>query len=419
MRDLVRTAVSPDCLLEPAAAQQYSVRGQVPRVVVAPRTSDEAATLMQLAAREGLAVECAGAGTRLGAGNVPARVDMVITSAAMTSVTEYEPADLVISTMAGASLAQLADTVAAHNQFIALDPAVSLRSTIGSTVATGAAGPLRYAHGTPRDQTLGLEVVTGDGRVLHFGGRVVKNVAGYDIVRIMTGSRGTLGFITQLSMRLKPQPEVDRTAVAGADSFGAIADIADAIMATRLDPAAIEIVSEPLARQLFDRAGWLLLVRMHGNADATGDALERIRSVAGPAVVDVASGANCWRDLTALEAAAPVNIRFANLPSLLRETTAAALDAARQGGLEGARLAMHAGDGIVRVLADGTAPAAPAAMTDARIAMEQRAGTLIVERMANGAMVEAFGRACNLNLMAGIKQVFDPAGILGGGRFVL
>ena len=419
MRDLVRTAVGSDCVLEPAAAQQYRVRGQAPQVVAAPRTSEEAAALMQLAAREGLAVECAGAGTRLGGGNAGARIDLVITSAAMTSVTEYEPADLVITVMAGASLAQLADTVTPHNQFIALDPAVSPRATIGGTVATGAAGPLRFAHGTPRDQTLGIEIVTGDGRVMHFGGRVVKNVAGYDIVRIMTGSRGTLGFITRVSMRLKPQPEVDRTAIVNADSFSAIADVADTIMATRLDPAALEIVSGPLARQLFGNAGWLLLARVHGNPDAVGDALERIRSLAGAALVRVAEGAACWGELTALEAAARVNIRFANLPSRLRDTTATALSAAERGGLDQTRIAIHAGDGIVRVMADATASAAPDVMRDARAAMEQRGGTLIVERMANGAALDAFGHTDNLKLMTGIKKVFDPAGILGGGRFVV
>jgi glycolate oxidase FAD binding subunit len=374
---------------------------------------------MQLATREGFTVECAGAGTRLGSGNPGTRVDLVLTTAAMTSVTEYEPADLVISALAGASLAQLADRVAAHNQFIALDPAVSPRSTIGSTVATGAAGPLRYAHGTPRDQTLGLEIVTGDGRVLHFGGRVVKNVAGYDIVRIMTGSRGTLAFITRVSMRLKPQPEVDRTAVVKAGSFAAIADITDAIMATKLDPAAIEIVSEPLARQLQDIVGWLLLVRVHGNADAVGDAVARIRSAAGAAVIDVADGATAWRNLAALEAAAPVNIRFANLPSLLRDTTATALNTAELGGLDGSRIAMHAGDGIVRVMADHTASAATDVIARARVDMEQRGGTLIVDRMPNSAALDAFGHTDNLRLMTSIKQVFDPAGILGRSRFVV
>jgi glycolate oxidase FAD binding subunit len=419
MRDLVRSAVGAECLLDPAAALQYRVHGQSPRAVVAPRTSEEAATLMQLATREGFTVECAGAGTRLGSGNPGTRVDLVLTTAAMTSVTEYEPADLVISALAGASLAQLADRVAAHNQFIALDPAVSPRSTIGSTVATGAAGPLRYAHGTPRDQTLGLEIVTGDGRVLHFGGRVVKNVAGYDIVRIMTGSRGTLAFITRVSMRLKPQPEVDRTAVVKAGSFAAIADITDAIMATKLDPAAIEIVSEPLARQLQDIVGWLLLVRVHGNADAVGDAVARIRSAAGAAVIDVADGATAWRNLAALEAAAPVNIRFANLPSLLRDTTATALNTAELGGLDGSRIAMHAGDGIVRVMADHTALAATDVIARARVDMEQRGGTLIVDRMPNSAALDAFGHTDNLRLMTSIKQVFDPAGILGRSRFVV
>jgi FAD/FMN-containing dehydrogenase len=190
-------------------------------------------------------------------------------------------------------------------------------------------------------------------------------------------------------------------------------------MATKLDPAAIEIVSEPLARQLQDIVGWLLLVRVHGNADAVGDAVARIRSAAGAAVIDVADGATGWRNLAALEAAAPVNIRFANLPSLLRDTTATALNTAVLGGLDGSRIAMHAGDGIVRVMADHTASAATDVIARARVDMEQRGGTLIVDRMPNSAALDAFGHTDNLRLMTSIKQVFDPAGILGRSRFVV
>jgi glycolate oxidase FAD binding subunit len=419
MRDLVRTAVAADCLLDPAAVRGYSIHGQEPAVVVAPRSGEEAAAVMQLAAREGLAVDCAGAGTRLGTGNPAQRVDVVMTTSAMTAVTEYEPADLVVSAMSGTTIAQLNDLVAPHNQFVALDAAVSPRSTLGSVVATGAAGPLRFAHGTPRDQVLGLEMVAGDGRILHFGGRVVKNVAGYDVVRLVVGSRGTLGLITKLSMRLKPLPKVDRTAIVKADSFAAIADVAETLTTTPFDPAAIEIVSSPLAHKLFGHEGWSLLVRVHGNGEAVADAIERVRSAAGGAQVDVVDGAGCWQQLASVEAAASVNVRLANLRSVLRETTAAALQLIDVAELENAQLAIHAGDGIVRVLADNAGSRTADGLVDTRMQLETRGGTVIVERMPQAFTVGAYGISDNVNLMKSIKQVFDPAGILGVGRFVL
>src|SRR5687768_6722174 len=166
---------------------------------IAPRSSEEAAALVRAAAA---------AGRKIG-----------LSARNMTSVSEYEPADLVISVQAGATLGDIARAAAPHNQFLALDPAVSAETSIGSIVATNAAGPLRFAHGTPRDQVLGLEVVTGDGRVLEFGGKVVKNVAGYDIVRLLIGSRGALGFITRVNIRLKPSPAFDRTAILTVDSY--------------------------------------------------------------------------------------------------------------------------------------------------------------------------------------------------------
>ena len=247
MRDLLRTVVNASCLLDAEAVHAYAVRGKVPAVVVAPHRAEEAAAVLKLATEQELAVECAGAGSRLAGGNTPRKIDIVMTSARMHAIAEYEPADLVIAVETGASHAQIADAVTPHNQFLALDPPVLAQSTFGATIATGAAGPLRYAHGTPRDQVLGLEIVTGDGRVLHFGGRVVKNVAGYDIVRLMVGSRGTLGFITRVHVRLKPQPEVDRTVAVRAASFGEVADVMEAALTAGLEPAALEILSAPLA----------------------------------------------------------------------------------------------------------------------------------------------------------------------------
>jgi FAD/FMN-containing dehydrogenase len=348
---------------------------------VAPRSSDEAATLVREAAS-------AGRKLRLSARN-------------MTAVSEYEPADLVISVQAGATLADIARAAAPHNQFLALDPAVDATTSIGSIVATSAAGPLRFAHGTPRDQVLGLEVVTGDGRVLEFGGKVVKNVAGYDIVRLLIGSRGALGFITRVNIRLKPAPAVDRTAIVTVDSHEAAVDIVDAIHDARLDPVALEIMSTP---------HWLVLARFHGNAEAVADGIARMSSMGQTTISD---GAHQWTALAAAEAETPINVRLANMPSLLRDTITRSRRLAEDMGFASARFAIHAGSGIVRVLAGEAQPAdAGGILRDTRTAIVEKGGTLRVERMP-GVDVEEDLDETTRSLMKNLTRIFDPAGVFG------
>lgn len=318
----------------------------------------------------------------------------------MTQVAEYEPADLVISVQAGATLADIARAAAPNNQFFALDPAVSAETSIGSIVAANAAGPLRFAHGTPRDQVLGLEVVTGDGRLLEFGGRVVKNVAGYDIVRLMVGSRGRLGFITRVNLKLKPMPAVDRTAAVGVASYDAAVDIVNAIHEARLDPVALEIVSDP---------SWAVLVRFHGNDLAVSDGMACIREFGRAETLD---GDRSWAARALSEAGAAVVLRVANVPSRLRQTMASAQQLARGAELRNARFAVHAGNGIIRILADAAGPRTAHIIADERAALAGHGGSLVAERIP-GIHVDNDADAAVRVLMQKITNVFDPAGIFG------
>lgn len=417
MRDLIRSGVNADCMLAPDAVHEYAVHGAAPAVVVAPRSAAEAAAVLKLASSEGFAVECAGAGTRLREGNKARKLDVVMSSTRLRGITEYEPADLVIGVQTGTTLEAIGNTVAPYNQFLALDPPAARNATIGGTIATGAYGPLRFAHGTPRDQVLGLEVVTGDGQVMHYGGRVVKNVAGYDFVRLLVGSRGTLGFVTAVHLRLKPQPDVDHTLAIAAESFSQVADLAEAVLASGLEPVALEIYSASATRPALN-ARWLLHIRLQGNESAVMDAETRMHVLAGSAPVRLVSNGE-WRAVAEQEAAAPVKLRIAHLPSAVRETVAVADRIAERAELVNPQLAVHAGDGIVRLLADGAGAEFARTIEAERAAFETHGGSVIVDKMPHGSEVEAFGHAEALQIMAQIKQVFDPAGILAPGRFVV
>lgn len=412
MRDLIESAVGSDCILNTHG--RYNVHGVTPEVIVAPRSAEEAAAILTLATNENIAVEFAGAGSRLNSGNKPRRIELVMTSARLKNIAEYEAADLVISAQSGVTLSRIADAVTPNNQFLALDPPVDDESTIGAVAANGTAGPLRFAHGTPRDQVLGLEIVTGDGRILHFGGKVVKNVAGYDVVRLLVGSRGTLGFITSVNLRLKPLPQVDRTVAISGD-FAQIADAADAIFDAHLEPVAVEIVSGEVGARPTGSSSWTLLARVQGNEEAVTAAVAAIQRCAASAQVQQMD-VPIWRDLNAREAFSPVVIRFANLRARLRETAATALRVAQETECINPRFAIHAGNGIVRLLADQIGDAAASQLHHERHAMENAGGSLIVERPSlNG--LDAFGHSDGARLMTGIKKIFDPAGILGVGRF--
>lgn len=372
--------------------------------LIAPRSAAEAAAVMKRASQEGLRIAFSGDSA-----------DIILSSHRLNSIAEYEPADLVIAVGGGATLGQIDSAVAPNNQFLALDPPVAGEATVGAVTAAGRAGPLRFAHGTPRDQVLGLELVTGDGRILSFGGRVVKNVAGYDVVRLIVGSRGTLGFITRVNLRLKPKPQVDRTIAMTADSFTAVGAASDAIVMLGLEPVALELLSAGLAAHVTGNDGWVLLARVQGNAQATSAALEALQRCA-PDTRVTEQDPQVWSRLAAIEARSRVVLRLANLRSLLPDTIATALRIAQEAGCTNAQIAAHAGNGIVRLLADEIAVERVGLLVSERQQIEQSGGSLVIER-GQIPNLAAYGHNDGARLMRGIRKIFDPAGALSAGPF--
>ena len=176
----------------------------MPAFVAAPGSTDEAAAVMRAAAEHELAVVARGAGGRLGWGVPPSRCDLLIDMSRMSSVVEHSPGDLVARMQAGARMGDVAAALGRDGQELALD--VPDRATVGGVVASGLAGPRRLRYGTPRDLLIGITIVRADGTVARSGGKVVKNVAGYDLGKLLAGSAGTLALITDATFRLHPLP---------------------------------------------------------------------------------------------------------------------------------------------------------------------------------------------------------------------
>jgi glycolate dehydrogenase FAD-binding subunit len=221
---------------------------------------------VQTARREGTPLRIAGRGTWLDAGR-PVHATRCLELSGLRGIVEYVPGDLTITALAGTTLAEIADATAAHGQWLPLDPFGDPHGTLGATLATASSGPLAASVGLPRDVTVGCSFVTGDGEVVKGGGRVVKNVAGFDLVRLTIGAWGTLGVITEATVRLRARPETDETvAITLPSERDALATLLSTVRAAAVEPMAAELLSPRCAERAGLGAQAVMLVRLAGNA---------------------------------------------------------------------------------------------------------------------------------------------------------
>lgn len=282
----------------------------------APTEPAEVAALVAEAATRGVRLRLVGRGTWLDAG-APVAADAVLPLGGVTGVVEYVPGDLTLTALAGTSLAELTRLTAAEGQMLALDPFGDAAGTLGATVATGSTGPLAHAFGPPRDQVIGLAFIDGAGRLVRAGGRVVKNVAGFDLVRLLTGAWGTLGALVEVSVRLRPRPEVERTVVVAAPGGARFAAWLQALPGAvlALPPAlwALELVNGALAERLGVHDRPVLLARLAGNAGLVEAGARALAALGDPAP----ASADVWHRLQACEPRTAIVARRSVRPSRL------------------------------------------------------------------------------------------------------
>ena len=210
--DALAAVVGRDFLKDdPGVLARHAVDGLLPRWVAFPGGAQEMSGLIKVASEERLALTPWGSGTRIGLGNIPTRVDLVLNLSRLSRVLEYSPDDLTVTVEAGASLLALSRHLSRHHQFLPLDPLDGPARTVGGVTATDSSGPLRFRYGTARDLLLGVRFIQADGAVTWGGARVVKSVTGYDIPKLMVGALGSLGVIAELTLRLHPLPEAEQS----------------------------------------------------------------------------------------------------------------------------------------------------------------------------------------------------------------
>jgi len=380
------------------------VLGVVPAVVAAPRTVAEAAEVMRVAAELELAVVPRGGETRLEWGLPPERCDLLIDTTGLARVVEHAAGDLVVTVEAGVTLGRLAEVLAGAGQRLALDVPTP-HSTVGGTVAAGVGGPSRLLHGSVRDLLIGVTMIRADGRIARSGGKVVKNVAGYDLGRLLAGSFGTLGLIVEASFRLHPLPGA-RAYVSG--EFGDVAQAhraAQRVLHSPHVPSAIEVDTEI-------GGAVRLCVLLEGVPEGVAARAEAVADLLG-AGARIADAPPPWWGLypdgtTLIELTGPPTA-LPRIVGTLQEHRAA------ETVLRGS-----AGAGIWHVGLGSAEPQAVAKLlADLRGMLAPLPGGAVV-RYAPQAVreeIDLWGPIPALALMRRVKEQFDPGRRLSPGRF--
>ena len=399
----------------------------MPQAVITARETAQVVATIEEARSGRFGVVTSGGGTLLHIGAVPRNYDIKLSMTAIGNIVEQNPEDMTVTCEAGVSMSRLQRALARSGQRLAVDVPHEDRASIGGIVASNTTGGLRHGFGLPRDLVLGLTAIDGCARTIQAGGRVVKNVAGYDLVRLLAGSWGSLGVITQLTLRTHPVPQAGATLVF------------EFLSAAELDGARVRLLGEPLPLAaldfVVDASGstpvWMLVVRIEGTEDEVAWQGDRVCALAGrdpaeatedwvsPAWVDDGSGAT-------VQLSAPPSVLVAGVRGVLEQwkATASRLSHAPL------RIAGHLGAGLARIHLgverprDPDAPMPPVdtaalaalwAATEPGDAIRRR----VLERgpAAFKATTEVWGPApASLPLMRALKRRLDPDDVLAPGR---
>ena len=449
-RDSVLSPAESDETATPKL-EKYAVDGLAPQVVVQPADRESIARLMQWAAARQVAVLPRGGGVMSDLGNRPTRFEVALDLSRYNRVLDYQPADLTVTVEPGVTLQTLSRELARGGKFVPLEAPLSHRATIGGILAANASGPLRHAYGLARDWLIGISVVGADGVETKAGGKVVKNVTGYDLNKLYTGSLGTLGVIVEASFKLAPLMDEWAALVAPFPSMDAAIAAGRSLISQVYAPQGLQVVNRPAARRLNlaadSAAGAYVLAFFAGRPRAVGrrreESARRLGQSGATAIesLDAAAGQALLRQVTDLgwsDDTIPALGMRVNLPPTAVGQLVAAIT-----GESGADLGLVAdvGFGVAHLLrwpetfdqttTAGNGEPAGDAVIAGRLSEIERVqsvarslgGTVVVEHCAPAvkARIDVWGGAATeaeLEIMRRIKQNFDPLGLLNPGRFM-
>ena len=426
--DAIRTISDPDEL------RNYAVDGVLPRLAVIPETVEQVSQIVALANEQGLTLITRGGGSRLNLGGIPERFDILLETTKLTRLLEHEAPDLTCHVEAGITLAALQAQLATKGQWLALDPPDAQQATIGGILSSNASGPKRLRYGTARDMVIGLHVVQASGEVARSGGRVVKNVAGYDLNKLYIGSLGTLGIIVEANFKLQPLPANERTLLLTFTKAADAMQTVIALLGSLLTPSAIELIDSGAASDMTDffglnlpTNGYTLAVNFEGSAASIDTQVNETQLLAranDALLGDELTGEaqNLFWEVIREHTQGAVTCKAVVMVSQMASYLQVIEQVCQLHVLEAAVVA-HAGNGILYIeLRPGDAThRLIEAITELRLHAQEARGSLVVERCPIDLKrrISVWGEpGQDFYLMQRLKQQFDSKGTFVKGRFV-
>lgn len=391
-----------------------------------PEHIDELCQIVREHVARGHAIYPQGGKTALDYGGIPRRPGIVIDATAINQVIDYPHADMTITVSAGMTLSGLREVLAREGQRLLIDAPMSHRATLGGIYATNTTGSRRYGAGRPRDQIIGVSFVTSEGVVVKGGGRVVKNVAGYDFPKLLTGSMGTLGIITQITVKVRPIPEASAMAWVLFAKAAETSRALDILNTSATRPIAIDLLNRTAAGQIGQAVGLpaaesVLIAGYEDNPHSVRWQLDRLKTELAAcefAVIEGDQAPTLWNELTEFPAREQGPISFV---ASLRPSQVASF--VNQLSAESWSIQAHAGNGIVRghALRDLTIETAESQIASLRRRAAEAGGDLILSRCPtewkDRLRVWGSGRP-DWPMAERVKAALDPKGAMNPGRFV-
>jgi glycolate oxidase FAD binding subunit len=417
--------VGADAVESGPATRAFRVDDVSPRCVVFPTTLEELSRCAAAAQAAGLVVIPAGNGTRLGVGGVPAQYDVALSTRRMNRIIAHEPADMTVTVEAGLTLADLNAALAADGQWLPLDPPHPEAATMGALIAADTAGPVRFSQGKVRDLLIGITAVLADGTVVRGGGRVVKNVAGYDLMKLFTGSFGTLAIIAEATFKIRPRPRQDVLWTVACESTRDAVASALTVVAGSVAPAHVDVLNRLAAETLgiaADRP--LVLVGCSGTAEELEVQSQRLLSLAQSQPWTRVDAQHVRTALCNFPAdVGSVGCKLSVLPTVLGDVLSdTEAEAARRGLAVATAASVGSGVAFLRFVGDGLDAARLASFADwLRSVVGTPRGWAVFDMLpvAMKSYIDPWGRDVpGLELMRQVKSALDPHNRLSPGRFV-
>ena len=405
--------------------QKAIAPGTTPAGIAYPHTQTELAEIMTTVDRHQWRILTCGSGSKINWGGLVKDINLIISTQHLNNIIDHATGDLTITVEAGIKLIELQKTLANTNQFLALNPAYPATATLGGIIATADSGSLRQKYGGVRDQLIGFTCIRSDGKIAKAGGRVVKNVAGYDLMKLFTGSYGTLGIISQVTFRLYPLPETSQTVILTGEA-ATISQATQTLLNSALTPTAVDLLSPQLTHKLElsnNQEKYSLIVRFQSIADSVKEQADRLTEIGqklGLQVENLTAHAesNLWQLLPEqIEKNTPeaaIICKIGVIPSEAVKTLQK-LDTLFQGlGF------IHAGSGLGKIYFPANNDIGDR-LSKLREFCQANGGflTILTAPQTIKERLDIWGYNGNaLDLMRQIKQQFDPKNLLSPHRFI-